>query len=129
MRSMRFRKFADVHLGKGVVECKDTPGFIANRIGVYWMMTGLLEAMRIGISVEAADAVMGRPAGIPKTGVFGLIDLIGIDLMPLIAKEMLHTLDKNDPFREALSRAAAGRQNDRRRIYRAQRQRRFLPSY
>lgn len=91
--------FADVQLGKGIVECKDTPGFIANRIGVYWMMLGLLEAMRLGISVEQADAVMGRPVGIPKTGVFGLFDLIGIDLMPLIAKEMLSTLPENDAFR------------------------------
>lgn len=92
-------RFADVQLGKGVVECKDTPGFIANRIGVYWMTLGLLEAMRLGIRVEEADAVMGRPVGIPKTGVFGLFDLIGIDLMPLIAKEMLHTLPENDAFR------------------------------
>lgn len=91
-------RFGDVHLGKGVVECKDTPGFIANRIGVYWMMLGLLEAMRLGITVEQADAVMSRPVGIPKTGVFGLFDLIGIDLMPLIAREMLHTLPKDDPF-------------------------------
>ncbi|NBO20057.1 MAG: 3-hydroxyacyl-CoA dehydrogenase, partial [Proteobacteria bacterium] len=93
-------QFADVMLGKGIVECKDTPGFIANRIGVYWMMLGLLEAMRLGIKVEEADAVMGRPVGIPKTGVFGLFDLIGIDLMPLIAKEMLHTLPENDAFRK-----------------------------
>ncbi len=93
-------RFADVALGKGVVECKDTPGFIANRIGVYWMMLGLLEAMRLGISVEQADAVMGKPVGIPKTGVFGLFDLIGIDLMPLIAKEMLSTLPENDSFRK-----------------------------
>lgn len=92
------RAFADVTLGKGVVECKDTPGFIANRIGVFWMMLGLLEAMELNIPVEAADAVMSRPVGIPKTGVFGLFDLIGIDLMPLIAKEMLHTLPKEDPF-------------------------------
>lgn len=92
-------KFADVKLGKGVVVCKDTPGFIANRIGVYWMMLGLLEALRLGISVEEADAVMGKPVGIPKTGVFGLFDLIGIDLMPLIAKAMLATLPENDPFR------------------------------
>lgn len=91
--------FADVSLGKGVVECKDTPGFIANRIGVYWMTLGLLEAMRLGISVEEADAVMGRPVGIPKTGVFGLFDLIGIDLMPLIAREMLATLPEHDAFR------------------------------
>lgn len=93
-------QFADVALGKGIVECKDTPGFIANRIGVYWMMLGLLEAMRLGISVEQADAVMGKPVGIPKTGVFGLFDLIGIDLMPLIAKEMLSTLPENDAFRK-----------------------------
>lgn len=93
------RNFADIHLGKGVVQCKDTPGFIANRIGVYWLMLGLLEAMRLGISVEAADAVMGKPVGIPKTGVFGLFDLIGIDLMPLIAKSMLATLPEKDAFR------------------------------
>jgi 3-hydroxyacyl-CoA dehydrogenase len=93
------KKFADIKLGKGVVDCKDTPGFIANRIGVFWMMVGLLEAMRLGISVEEADAVMGRPLGIPKTGIFGLFDLIGIDLMPHIAKAMLDTLPVNDPFR------------------------------
>ncbi|MDE3059978.1 MAG: 3-hydroxyacyl-CoA dehydrogenase [Pseudomonadota bacterium] len=93
-------RFADVGLGKGVVECKDTPGFIANRIGVYWLMLGLIEAMRLGVTPEQADAVMGRPAGIPKTGIFGLFDLIGIDLMPLIAREMLNTLPKNDPFRK-----------------------------
>jgi 3-hydroxyacyl-CoA dehydrogenase len=91
-------QFSDIHLGKGVVACKDTPGFIGNRIGVYWLMLGLLEAMRLGVSPEQADAVMGRPVGIPKTGVFGLFDLIGIDLMPLIAKSMLHSLPKDDPF-------------------------------
>ena len=91
-------QFADIQLGKGVVACKDTPGFIGNRIGVYWLMLGLLEAMRLGVTPEQADAVMGRPVGIPKTGVFGLFDLIGIDLMPLIAKSMLATLPKNDPF-------------------------------
>ncbi len=93
------RKFADIKLGKGVVDCKDTPGFIANRIGVFWLMTGLLDAIRLGISIEDADAIMGRPLGIPKTGVFGLFDLIGIDLMPLIAKAMLATLPEKDAFR------------------------------
>lgn len=90
--------FADVKLGKGVVQCKDTPGFIANRIGIYWMMVGLLEAIKSGITVEEADAVMGRPAGIPKTGVFGLFDLVGIDLMPHIGKAMLQLLPKEDSF-------------------------------
>ncbi|MGE0753647.1 MAG: 3-hydroxyacyl-CoA dehydrogenase NAD-binding domain-containing protein [Alphaproteobacteria bacterium] len=93
--------FADRKLGKGVVECKDTPGFIANRIGIYWLMRGLTEAISLKIPVEQADAVMGKPVGIPKTGVFGLFDLVGIDLMPLIAKEMSDTLPKNDPFNAA----------------------------
>jgi 3-hydroxyacyl-CoA dehydrogenase len=94
----RIRDICDRQLGKGVVVAKDTPGFIANRIGCYWLVAGLVEALRLGIEVEAADAVMGRPVGIPKTGVFGLYDLIGIDLMPLIAKSMLATLPKSDDF-------------------------------
>lgn len=92
------KQFAHVNLGKGYVFCHDSPGFIANRIGVYWLTLGLLEAIKQGISVEAADAVMSRPVGIPKTGVFGLFDLIGIDLMPLIAKELKDALPNSDPF-------------------------------
>lgn len=99
-RFAAFRDFADRKLGKGVVDAKDTPGFLANRIGVYWMTAGLTEAMRLGISIEEADAVMGKPLGFPKTGMFGLYDLIGIDLMPLIAQEMLNTLPKDDAFRK-----------------------------
>ncbi len=95
----QIEEFADKVLGKGVVRVKDTPGFIANRIGVYWLMVGLLEAIKQGIAVEDADAVMGKPIGVPKTGVFGLFDLIGIDLMPLIAKAMMATLPKDDRFR------------------------------
>lgn len=91
--------FTDRSLGKADVLCKDTPGFLANRIGVFWMFAGLNEALELGISVEEADLVMGKPLGIPKTGIFGLYDLIGIDLMPLIAKAMLDTLPEKDVFR------------------------------
>ncbi|MDG1287662.1 MAG: 3-hydroxyacyl-CoA dehydrogenase NAD-binding domain-containing protein [Rickettsiales bacterium] len=94
----RIKKFAHENLGKGYVFCHDTPGFIANRIGVFWLTLGLLEAMEQGVSVEVADAVMSRPVGIPKTGVFGLFDLIGIDLMPLIAKELKDALPDSDAF-------------------------------
>jgi 3-hydroxyacyl-CoA dehydrogenase len=99
-RFAAFCEFADRALGKEVVPCKDTPGFLANRIGVYWMTVGMLEAIRLGISVEEADLVMGKPLGFPKTGLFGLYDLIGIDLMPLIAKSMLATLPEHDAFRK-----------------------------
>ena len=95
---MGIRDFCDRSLGKGVVDCNDTPGFIANRIGIFWIQVAILEAMALGLSVEEADAVMGRPLGIPKTGVFGLSDLVGIDLMPHLMESMQRTLSKDDPF-------------------------------
>jgi 3-hydroxyacyl-CoA dehydrogenase len=94
------REFCDVRLGKGVVECHDTPGFIANRLGVFWMQAALNEAIAQDVPVELVDAVMGKPAGIPKTGVFGLIDLVGIDLMPHLAESMLATLPADDRYRK-----------------------------
>jgi 3-hydroxyacyl-CoA dehydrogenase len=92
-------RFCDVVLGKGVVRCKDTPGFIANRIGTYFMQVAVNEAMDGGLTVEEADAITGRPMGIPKTGTFGLIDLVGLDLMPLLAKSLLSTLPADDDYR------------------------------
>jgi 3-hydroxyacyl-CoA dehydrogenase len=92
--------FCDVKLGKGIVSCHDTPGFIGNRIGVFWLTVALNSAIKNGVSVEVADSVMSRPVGIPKTGIFGLLDLIGIDLMPHLAESMLSTLPKEDAYRE-----------------------------
>ncbi|MGZ9108336.1 MAG: 3-hydroxyacyl-CoA dehydrogenase NAD-binding domain-containing protein [Micavibrio sp.] len=93
-------QFCDVALGKGVVRCHDTPGFIANRLGVFWLQASINEAFSENISIEAADAVMSKPVGIPKTGVFGLIDLVGIDLMPHLAESLLSTLPENDEYRK-----------------------------
>jgi 3-hydroxyacyl-CoA dehydrogenase len=95
-------QFCDVKLGKGVVFTNDTPGFIANRIGIYWIQTSILEAIRLGLSVEEADAVVGRPMGIPKTGVFGLSDLVGIDIMPHLMQTMRQGLAPNDPLLEKM---------------------------
>ena len=91
-------EFCDVRLGKGVVHCKDRPGFIANRIGGMWIQSALGAAMDLGLTVEEADAIMGRPFGIPKTGVFALLDLVGIDLMPHVAASMKRTLPATDPY-------------------------------
>jgi 3-hydroxyacyl-CoA dehydrogenase len=93
------RRFADERLGKGVVDCKDTPGFIANRIGTLWIQVAVGAAFEMGLTVEEADAVVGRPMGIPKTGVFGLMDLVGIDLMPHVAASMNATLPESDMYR------------------------------
>ncbi len=94
-------QFADRALGKSVVWCKDSPGFIANRLGVYWLQVGVIEAMDLGLTVEEADAVIGRPMGIPKTGVFGLIDLVGLDLMPHINASLAKSLPAADAFHAA----------------------------
>jgi 3-hydroxyacyl-CoA dehydrogenase len=77
------QSFCDVQLGKGVVFCKDTPGFIVNRLLVFWMQAAVNQAIEDDVSIEVADAVMGKPIGVPKTAVFGLIDLVGVDLMPM----------------------------------------------
>jgi 3-hydroxyacyl-CoA dehydrogenase len=90
--------FCDVALGKSIVVCNDSPGFIANRLGVYWMQSAVIEAIDDKLSIEEADAVMGRPFGIPKTGVFGLLDLVGLDLMPHINASLGGLLPKTDAF-------------------------------
>ena len=94
----KMREFCDRRLGKGVVVCHDTPSFIANRIGSFWIQCAVVEAIDRGLSVEEADAVMGRPLGMPKTGVFGLLDLVGLDLLPLIDKNLATTLPENDAY-------------------------------
>ncbi len=93
-------RFADYALGKTVVTCRDTPGFIANRIGTLWMASATRHAIDLGLTVEEADAVAGKPFGVPKTGVFGLLDLVGIDLGPHIAKSLLATLPARDAYRD-----------------------------
>jgi 3-hydroxyacyl-CoA dehydrogenase len=96
----RLAAFADRALGKSVIFCKDTPGFIANRIGCYWMQAAFKYAFEMGLPIEEADAVMGRPLGIPKTGVFGLADLVGIDLLPHVAMSLRGALPPGDAFHE-----------------------------
>ena len=92
--------FCDRALGKSVVHCKDTPGFIANRIGILWTTCAIRFAFEDQLTVEEADAIVGRPMGIPKTGVFGLMDLVGIDLQPHVSASMLSSLPSQDMFRD-----------------------------
>ena len=92
--------FTDRRLGKSVVICKDTPGFIANRIGVYWLQGATKEAVEGALTVEEADAVMGAPLGIPKTGIFALTDLVGLDLQPHVDKSLADALPKDDPYHQ-----------------------------
>ncbi len=90
--------FVDRFMGKRIVRAKDTPGFIANRIGTYWLAIAINAAMDQGLTVEEADQIGGRPMGVPKTGIFGLVDLVGVDLMPLLSKSLSSTLPAGDPY-------------------------------
>ena len=94
----KLKLFCDEKLGKTVVICNDSPGFLGNRVGVYAMQVAMTEAFNLGLSVEEADTIFGRPMGIPKTGVFGLYDLIGIDLMADVLKSFIKELPSDDPF-------------------------------
>jgi 3-hydroxyacyl-CoA dehydrogenase len=91
--------WCDRLLGKTVVRCRDTPGFIANRIGNYWMSVAALEAKSRGLTVEEADAVMGAPFGNPRTGIFGLFDYVGVNLVPLVWGSFMKSLPAADAHR------------------------------
>ncbi len=96
----QLKEFCELELGKGAIVCNDTPGFLGNRVGVYAMQVAMTEAFKMKLSVEEADAIFGRPMGIPKTGVFGLYDLIGIDLMADVLKSFIKELPETDEFHE-----------------------------
>src|SRR3546814_16504686 len=83
--------FGDRVLGKGVVHCHDTPGFIANRIGTFWLQCAVVETLERGPTVEEADAVMGRPLGLPTTGVFPPLHPPGLDPIPQVHPPPAHT--------------------------------------
>ena len=92
--------FCEDSLGKGVIICKDTPGFLGNRVGVYAMQVAMTEAIKMDLTIEEADSIFGRPMGVPKTGVFGLYDLIGIDLMSDVLKSFIKELAPEDVFHQ-----------------------------
>src|SRR5436190_4554570 len=78
--------YGDLYLGKTTVLCKDTPAFIANRIGVYGIMAifGLVEKM--GLSIDEIDALTGPIIGRPKSATFRTADVVGIDTLVKVAK-------------------------------------------
>jgi 3-hydroxyacyl-CoA dehydrogenase len=105
-----FEEFLGGRLGKVVVRAKDTVNFIANRIGCYWMLAGLHQAKAAlagGLSMEEIDALMAQPVGIPATGLYGLIDLIGLDVMALVGRNLAANLPPDDPGRAWTSLPAA----------------------
>jgi 3-hydroxyacyl-CoA dehydrogenase len=89
-------RFADVRLGKGVVVAKDTPGFIANHVGLYGVMRAL-EALASGrYSVEEIDAITGPALGRPKSATFRTMDIAGLDVLANVVADLHNRLPERD---------------------------------
>ena len=81
-------EFADRRLGKGVVVAKDTPGFIANRLGIYGLMQVFKAMEAAGLTVAEVDAITGPAIGRPKSATFRTMDLAGIDILAAVARDL-----------------------------------------
>lgn len=84
-------------LGKGVVRAKDTPNFIANRIGVFGMVSVFEQAKRFGLSYGQVDVLTGTPLGRAKSGTYRTADVVGLDTLMHVINTMASQL-KDDPF-------------------------------
>lgn len=91
--------FCDRRLGKGVVVAKDTPNFIANRIGTFSMLNALKLMGTLGMTVEEVDACTGPAVGWPKSATFRTADLVGLDVLIHVVKNIYETAP-NDESRE-----------------------------
>jgi len=92
--------FCDRRLGKGVVIAKDTPNFIANRIGTFSMLNALRLMSTLGMSVEEVDACTGPAVGWPKSATFRTADIVGLDVLTHVVKNLYETAP-DDESREA----------------------------
>src|SRR6516162_9362072 len=83
--------FCDRRLGKGVVVAKDTPNFIANRIGTYSMLNALRLMSTLGMTVEEVDACTGPAVGWPKSATFRTADIVGLDVLTHVVRNIYET--------------------------------------
>jgi 3-hydroxyacyl-CoA dehydrogenase len=93
-------EYGDLYLGKRTVLCKDTPAFIANRLGIYAMVQTIRVAQELGLTVEEVDKLTGPAIGRPKSGTFRLSDVVGLDTIVNVCTNLSAIL-KNDEAVEA----------------------------
>src|SRR5437016_6015067 len=94
-----FEKFAEVILGKGVVRAKDTPNFIANRIGLFAALKAIQLMQQGGFTVEEVDRLTGPLIGRAKTATFRTIDIVGLDVFVHVAQNIYNAVTE-DPQRD-----------------------------
>lgn len=93
---LRLEWFGRLHLGKGVVVAKDTPNFIANRIGIYATMLGIKAFTDEGYTIEEIDTLTGTLVGRPKSGTFRTADLVGLDTLVYVAKNLYPAIPEDE---------------------------------
>src|ERR1700738_1323787 len=89
-------EFCDRRLGKGVVVAKDTPNFIANRIGTYSMLNALRLMNKLGMTIEEVDACTGPAIGQPKSATFRTTDIVGLDVLMHVVKNIYESVTDDE---------------------------------
>lgn len=102
----QLESFVTTAVGKGVVRAKDTPNFIANRVGIANMLSTMKEAENYGLSYDVVDDLTGKKLGRASSGTFRTADVVGLDTMAHVIKTMQDNL-KDDPFYPAYATPAA----------------------
>src|SRR3989304_4846599 len=90
-------KFLVTTLGKGVIRARDTPNFIANRVGVFSMLARIPPAQPVGLGLAVVDALTGPAIGRPKSATFRTADVVGLDTFAHVVRTMADTL-ADDPW-------------------------------
>ncbi|MBZ5542816.1 MAG: 3-hydroxyacyl-CoA dehydrogenase/enoyl-CoA hydratase family protein [Acidobacteriia bacterium] len=89
-------RFGDIVLGKGIVVAKDTPNFIANRIGTFVTLSVLRIMQEGGYTIEEIDALTGPAMGLPKSATFRTLDIVGVDVLAHVVKNLAETLPDDE---------------------------------
>jgi 3-hydroxyacyl-CoA dehydrogenase len=109
-------QYGDLYLGKTTVLCKDTPAFIANRVGVYSLMKTMQVVEEMGLTVEEVDKLTGPVIGRPKSGTFRLSDVVGLDTTINVSNN-LYTSLTHDESREGFKLAGIVQKMQERKWY------------
>ena len=89
-------EFCDVRLGKGVVAAKDTPNFIANRVGTYSMLNAIRQMLAMEMTIEEVDACTGPAVGWPRSATFRTADIVGVDVLVHVIRNIYDSIPDDE---------------------------------